>query len=635
MQMEVKNPSISIYTSHHKPSAFLSDPIIKPLHVGKENSLNDICCAGDDTGDHISYKNPFYCELTAQYWVWKNTELSDYIGFMHYRRHLNFSENQDFEEDVWGVINEDIIDKNYEKKIGLNKSDILKAIDGFDVLLPKIWNVKQAGSKNNYEHYKVSRYLHIEDYQSAIDSLIYLYPEYAAAVKTFNSSSEGYYTNMFVMKKELFEEYSEWLFNILSNLEDNFSLKNYNAQEKRVIGHISERLFNIFIIHKCNSSTLKIKELQRTFVTNETFNGKIKPAFDERAIPVVICFDENYAHSGGALINSIIKNSNQHHNYDIVVLENNVSSRNKSRILTLVNNNKNISIRFFDVNAFSEMKAVYTRAHFSAATYARLFIPSLFSSFKKVLFIDADTVVESDVSELMSLELGNNLIAAVKDIVMEGFVKFGAIAHVDDLKNVTAQEYLRDVLKMEDTEKYFQAGIIVFNIAQMNDENTYEKLISTMKSRNFWFLDQDIMNKVFYNRTYYLPYEWNVYHGNGNTDDFFPNLRFSTYMSFLKSRKAPKMIHYAGENKPWDTPAVDFFDNFISYINNTPWQKEVYERLNKHSQPIVVNKEETILFQTKIKRRLMPWLNKFAPIGSSRRQLIAKNYYRIRRVILG
>lgn len=70
--------SIKIYTCHHKPSAFLNASIIKPLHVGKANSYNDIGCIGDDTGDNISFKNPFYCELTAHYWVWKNESLSDY-----------------------------------------------------------------------------------------------------------------------------------------------------------------------------------------------------------------------------------------------------------------------------------------------------------------------------------------------------------------------------------------------------------------------------------------------------------------------------------------------------------------------------------------------------------------------------
>ncbi|MBA7934699.1 DUF4422 domain-containing protein [Klebsiella sp. RHBSTW-00215] len=628
--------SIKIYTCHHKPSAFLNASIIKPLHVGKANSYNDIGCVGDDTGESISFKNPFYCELTAHYWVWKNESLPDYVGFMHYRRHLNFSEQQDFPEDNWGVVNSPIIDSEYENQFGLNDTSIQQCIEAYDLLLPKKWSVLSAGSKNNLDHYEKGDFLHLKDYQAALEVVADLYPDYQSAVQQFNNATDGYYTNMFVMRKEMFVDYSEWLFAILSNLEGRISMNNYNAQEKRVIGHIAERLFNIYIIKQQQNKDLKIKELQRTFVTNETFNGKLKPVF-ATATPIVISFDDNYALSGGALINSIVRHSNKNSNYDIVVLENKVSNLNKQRLVNLVAGYQNISLRFFDVNAFTEMNGVHTRAHFSASTYARLFIPQLFRDYEKVVFIDSDTVVKADLAALLQVDLGSNLVAAVKDIVMEGFVKFGAMSESAD-GVMPAGEYLQKTLKMTNPDEYFQAGIIVFNVAQMVQENTFAELIKTLKEKKYWFLDQDIMNKVFYGRVEFLPLEWNVYHGNGNTEDFFPNLQFATYMRFLKARMNPNMIHYAGENKPWNTDKVDFYDDFFENVINTPWEKEVYFRQLPvmHSPSISsIPAQQQILFQTKIKRVLMPYLNKYAPIGSPRRNTITKYYYKVRRSILG
>ncbi|MGE8192570.1 DUF4422 domain-containing protein [Erwinia amylovora] len=629
--------NISIYTSHHKPSAFLSSPVIKPIHVGKANSLDEICCAGDDSGDSISLKNPFYCELTAHYWVWKNTDISDYVGFMHYRRHFNFSDDQYKDEDVWGMVSRSEIDADYENEFGLDEDSIKKCIGDAYLLLPKKWSVKAAGNINNFEHYKVSDHLHIEDYQNALDILTDKYPEYKKAVTLFNDAHNGYYTNMYVMKRDLFIEYSDWLFSILSDLEETLYFKNYSQQEKRVFGHISERLFNIFIIKKIADSKIKIKEIQRTFIRKETFNSYLLPQYISNSVPVVICSDDNYAMALGGLIKSIINNASSDKNYDLVILDNGLTVKNKHRILSLIKDITNFSVRFFSVHAFDEIKDAYIRPPFTIATYSRLFIPRLFRHFEKVVFIDTDTVVESDLAELIDISMGDNLVAAVQDIVMEGFVKFGNIAESDDGIQ-TAGEYLKSKLALSKPEEYFQGGIMVFNIEAMNKENIFSRLMSELKGQSFWFLDQDIMNKVFHGRVHFLPLEWNVYHGNGHTDTFYPNLKFSTYSRYLKARKNPKMIHFAGENKPWHTDKVDYYDNFIKNIQGTPWELEVYSKLIHLSAPastIHTKNIEMGLLQTKIKRKLLPYLDRIAPRGTKRRSDIARLYYKIRRSILG
>ncbi|CCP03646.1 Putative glycosyl transferase [Erwinia amylovora Ea644] len=629
--------NISIYTSHHKPSAFLSSPVIKPIHVGKANSLDEICCPGDDSGDSISLKNPFYCELTAHYWVWKNTDISEYVGFMHYRRHFNFSDDQFKDEDVWGMVSCSEIDADYENEFGLDEDSIKKCIGDADLLLPKKWSVKAAGNINNFEHYKVSDHLHIEDYQNALDILTDKYPEYKKAVTLFNDAHNGYYTNMYVMKRDLFIEYSDWLFSILSDLEETLYFKNYSQQEKRVFGHISERLFNIFIIKKIADSKIKIKEIQRTFIRKETFNSYLLPQYISNSVPIVICSDDNYAMALGGLIKSIINNASSDKNYDLVILDNGLTVKNKHRILSLIEDITNFSVRFFSVHAFDEIKDAYIRPPFTIATYSRLFIPRLFRHFEKVVFIDTDTVVESDLAELIDISMGDNLVAAVQDIVMEGFVKFGNIAESDDGIQ-TAGEYLKSKLALSKPEEYFQGGIMVFNIEAMNKENIFSRLMSELKGQSFWFLDQDIMNKVFHGRVHFLPLEWNVYHGNGHTDTFYPNLKFSTYSRYLKARKTPKMIHFAGENKPWHTDKVDYYDNFIKNIQGTPWELEVYSKLIRLSAPastIHTKNIEIGLLQTKIKRKLLPYLDRIAPRGTKRRSDIARLYYKIRRSILG
>ena len=76
-----KEPRVKILVCCHKPGKWLSDDVYMPIHCGKAISNVDLGIQGDDTGDNISAKNPYYCELTAIYWAWKNLQDIDYLHF--------------------------------------------------------------------------------------------------------------------------------------------------------------------------------------------------------------------------------------------------------------------------------------------------------------------------------------------------------------------------------------------------------------------------------------------------------------------------------------------------------------------------------------------------------------------------
>lgn len=66
---------VKILVACHKPGEVYHDDVYIPMHVGRavskfKDEMADML--GDDTGDNISEKNAKYCELTAQYWAWKN-----------------------------------------------------------------------------------------------------------------------------------------------------------------------------------------------------------------------------------------------------------------------------------------------------------------------------------------------------------------------------------------------------------------------------------------------------------------------------------------------------------------------------------------------------------------------------------
>ena len=74
-----------------------------PVHGGKALHPDmDLGFIGDDTGDNISEKNPFYSEWSVIYWAWKNCNDSEYIGFNHYRRYFKINITEDNIDNIMG-----------------------------------------------------------------------------------------------------------------------------------------------------------------------------------------------------------------------------------------------------------------------------------------------------------------------------------------------------------------------------------------------------------------------------------------------------------------------------------------------------------------------------------------------------
>ena len=85
----VKQMDIKILVCCHKADQQVPHhPLLYPIQVGAALSHTHFAdFIHDDSGDNISLKNARYCELTAQYWAWKNLN-ADYYGLFHYRRYL-------------------------------------------------------------------------------------------------------------------------------------------------------------------------------------------------------------------------------------------------------------------------------------------------------------------------------------------------------------------------------------------------------------------------------------------------------------------------------------------------------------------------------------------------------------------
>jgi hypothetical protein len=221
--------SIKVLVAYHKKYFLPQDPMYLPVHVGKKGKAEDLGLVGDDTGENISEKNPGFCELTALYWGWKNLS-SDYLGLAHYRRHF--------------AKNKGLFPKKPSKRwdLILRQDEAVELLSEFDIILPC---KRKYYIETLYSHYKNSH--KVKDLDITLGIIERDYPEYKQACSTVMNRRWAYMFNMFIMKKEYYDEYCNWLFDILFKLEDELDLSTYSPFEARVFGRISELLLNVWI----------------------------------------------------------------------------------------------------------------------------------------------------------------------------------------------------------------------------------------------------------------------------------------------------------------------------------------------------------------------------------------------------
>lgn len=218
----------NIYVVTHKTmelSEKLTDAGFSLISVGNACEKNKQGFS-DNVGDNISYKNANYCELTALYWIWKNDEESKYKGLCHYRR---FFSKGYFSHDIENyMVDTDFINE-------FNK--------GIDIILPE----KQYFIRSAEENYLRCGYRKDLDITRTV--LFEKYPEYLNEYDNVMNGNKSYLTNIFVAKKEIFDEYCKWLFDILFEVERRTDISDYSIQEARIFGYISERLLTVWIWH--------------------------------------------------------------------------------------------------------------------------------------------------------------------------------------------------------------------------------------------------------------------------------------------------------------------------------------------------------------------------------------------------
>ena len=239
---------VKILVATHKPYRMPADSLYLPIHVGKYGK-ESFGLIGDDTGENISDRNASYCELTGIYWAWKNLN-ADYIGLVHYRRYFT------------------PVKKGRDKFDWImTKEQAVSQLANCDVLVPNKRKYYIETIRSHYDHGQYNRLEDIDTLGQVIDEM---YPEYKKGFETVMSRTWAHMFNMFVMKKEYFDPFCSWMFDVLFEVEKRTDLTGLDKQTARVLGYLGEFMLDIFI----EANGIAYKELPVTFMENQNWLKK-------------------------------------------------------------------------------------------------------------------------------------------------------------------------------------------------------------------------------------------------------------------------------------------------------------------------------------------------------------------------
>ena len=122
-------------------------------------------------------------------------------------------------------------------------------------------------------------------------------------------------------------------------------------------------------------------------------------------VSIAFCFNDSFCLLAAGAISSLIRHTSDKYQYDIYIVQDDISKQNKYLINSL-NQKENVNVRFIEIkhknytNEDLDYRPIFTKHSFS-----RLFLHRLFPELDKIIYLDSDIIVTSDIAELYFQDL--------------------------------------------------------------------------------------------------------------------------------------------------------------------------------------------------------------------------------------
>lgn len=228
------------------------------IHVGaslpgeQKNMVWDDCLS-DDVGSSISNKNREYCELTAQYWQWKNSN-AEIKGLCHYRRYFSHFDSVSFQHQF-------LLTNERAVTYMVTAEEIRNWLADCDCILPIPYPPAPRTGEEDLEHYIGSSMF--ENLRRVVKSAA---PAYLKDFDALMSAHHLPYCNMMIARSEIYDAYCDWLFALLERFEKALEYHPGDPKLRRVFGYAAEPLLGTWV----RKQKLRVRFTNLIQIENET-----------------------------------------------------------------------------------------------------------------------------------------------------------------------------------------------------------------------------------------------------------------------------------------------------------------------------------------------------------------------------
>lgn len=274
-----------------------------------------------------------------------------------------------------------------------------------------------------------------------------------------------------------------------------------------------------------------------------------------KVIPIIYSVNNHYAPYFYISLKSLIEHANGKNRYQIYILYTELDERHRRYLGKL--KRENIQIECIDIAENMRNITIDGNNYLTVETCYRLLLPQIFPQHERVLYIDSDTLVMSDVEELFDSWLGEKPV--------------GAMHEADTV-------YLREYYRKLGVHEAFNAGILVIDIKLFREMNIGTQCLTLLeedskrKERRLQYMDQDALNIVLKDKVCFLDSRWNFLSRYMQDIELLYEERREEY---LKNADDIKILHYVSEIKPWIYPEVKLADLFWKAASETPYYEEI------------------------------------------------------------